>query len=288
MGSSGAADPWAWLLAGGLLLGAGAGLLVISFVARLRRDRRRATRRSTLGFLGLALGLLALCGLAVFPEKSNWLNIYFLYSGLSIFTLGLLAGLFPRALAGPLALVALGGAIFVASALDGWLRVDGSREVAVLTPFAVDGSGFRGELSAGERDSLPLVQSLSLPVTSAGLVIERLDLGGPLALVGGISFYRVSGIAAGIGEGPATDLALAFPLRNDLLDRILPLGPDMEARTRLPFVERRRESSRLSSLAALEPLRFGLVADASRGPGYFLEGPVPARDQLGSKAAPGP
>jgi len=100
---------------------------------------------------------------------------------------------------------------------------------------------------------VPTVQRLELKAASAALVVERLELEGPAALVAGPAFYRVVGLSG----GPGGD-SVSFPARRSLLERVLPLpeGPEAEARGLL--VRRSREASAALPLAALEPVLYSL------------------------------
>jgi hypothetical protein len=264
-------DAWAWILVGGLCLGIGLGLLIRAFVAGTRDRRRASARRSTLAFVLLALGTLAAAGLFIFPDKASLGDSRLVVFGLGFTGAGILVGLLPRAVGIPLLMLATILASLVAAGLDGWVRADRVREIAVLTPFVVDEKGVRGELAVEEKDTVPIIQKIDIPTVDSGLVIERLELSGPLALLGGNSFYRVAGLA---GKGEV--LAASFVLRFGLLDLVLPLGPAIDAVASLPFVIRWRETIRAPGLTPMVPLRFRLDPAAGRGKGLSLALPPTA------------
>ena len=296
-----AADPWAWFLPGSLALGGGFGLLLRSAAVARRSDSRKgvngdshggrpgdshgakpgdshskAARLSAWGLLLLALGTAAGIGLAVFAGREDFrsggpgLRPWVIAAGLSLI-LGWLVGLFPRAAGLPLLAITLSGTVILWLALEGWLPASAPREIAVLTPFTLNeggsGAGARAELAVLERDTVPLIQPVEIRGGEAGLVIERLELEGPLRLLRGSSFYRVTGL---LGAGRA--IAPAFAPRSGLVDRILPLLPegDPAAAAELPLARHWREASEIQKLAVLVPLHFVLDPGAERGSGLEL------------------
>ena len=263
------AEPWGWLLAGSLAAGAGLGLMLRAFIGIWVGQRSSSTRRSALGFVFLALAVLAATGLLIFPDKAIFTDPVFLRFSLVCLGFGFLAGLLPRLVGIPFVVLGLGASIYVASALDGWLRIEAPRRVATLTIYSSDARGLRGELRLEEKDTTPIIQKIELPGDFAGLVVERLELGGPLALVGGKSFYRVVGLSGKNGEAVALSMGFASP--TGLLDIALPLGAGMEASAALPFARRWRETTEPLRILALEPLRFRLDPFASATPGLTIE-----------------
>ena len=262
-------EPWGWLLAGSLAAGAGMGLMLRAFIGIWVGKRSSSTRRSALGFVFLALAVLAATGLLIFPDKAIFADADFLRFSLACLGLGFLAGLFPRLVGIPFVVLGLGASIYVASALDGWLRIGEPRRVATLIIYASDARGLRGELRLEEKDTIPIIQKVELTGGFAGLVVERLELGGPLALVAGKSFYRVVGLSGRNGEEVELSMDFAPPTR--LLDIALPLGEGMEASAALPFARRWRVATEPFRIVALEPLRFRLDPALSAAPGLTIE-----------------
>jgi hypothetical protein len=262
------------MLAGCVFAGLGLGLLLRALAARLRRDGKRSAARSSLGLTSLALAVLAGTGLLIFPDKTQLGDDLFRICAFATLGLGFLSGLLPRAFGIPLLVIVLAAAILETSALGGWLRIAEPRRIATLTPFVVDAAGFRGELAVEEKDTIAIIQKVELPTRAAGLVVERLELEGPLALLSGPSFYRVAGLRGGSGE---KEPALAFPLEAGLVDRALPLDPGLDAARSLPFARRWREATTALPLVALEPQRYRLDPRVKKGPDLTVESGSPGK-----------
>ncbi|HUX37553.1 MAG TPA: hypothetical protein VMV44_06575 [Rectinemataceae bacterium] len=258
------ADPWLWLLPGAFFLGAGAGLAFRAVMGKSRRRGKRSARLSTLAMSYLAIAVLAGVGLLVFPDKGSLGDPLLLPSGLVVCCLGLLAALLPRALGIPMLVLAGMAVGYAALCLEGWLPIEGARRIATLTPFAVTSSGWQGELMVEEKDTVPIIQHLAGPGGDSSLVVERLELAGPLALLGGAERYRIVGIAATRG-GSTSSLVQRLAPASRLLDLVLPLGESLDAEAAIPFGRRWREHSLPRTLEAFGLLRFTLDPRAPRG-----------------------
>jgi len=267
----GPGDPWPWMLCSALFLGSGVGFLSRALWKKPGHGGARAGARSTVGMALLALAVLAATGLLVFPAKAALADRLLPISGIVAGCLGLGVGLLPRAFGLPLAVVSGTFAGFVALGVDGWLPAEEPVRIAMLTPFIVSKSGWQGELDVEKRDTLPIVQRLDLPGQNAGIVVERLELDGPLAFVGGVERYRIAGIATRGKEG-SVSIAESFAPRSRLLDFILPLGDGLGASREIPFARRWREWTDPLPLAAFDTLSFRLDPLASKG--SQLEGGV--------------
>ncbi|MBL8968499.1 MAG: hypothetical protein JNG85_15955, partial [Spirochaetaceae bacterium] len=267
--SSPAASPFLWGGLAALFLGLALGEALRWIVLARRGAERRAARRSAWAATFLALSLAAAALLLVLPAKADLLEPLLPWWAGALSLAGLAAGLAPRAAGVPLAGLGLAAALLLLDGLAGWLPLRGPGPVARFLPFAATDAGFSGQLEIQERDTVPTLQKLELPLVALALVVERVELAGPAALVAGPRFYRVVGAA-----GPDGAMAADFPARKNLVDRLAPLpeGPGGEARGL--FLRRRRETSAAVSLAALEPVVFsfapakvpgGLVLEARAG-----------------------
>ena len=252
-GGAAAASPFLWAGLAALFLGLALGE-AYHWQRRARRgEEKAAARLSALAAFCLAVALAAGACVLILPEKASLGDPLLPYwAGLAL-ACGLAAGLAPRAAGLPLLGLVLAAALLLVESLAGWLPLAGPTPVARLLPFSVGPDGFSGELEVLERDTVPTVQRLELKAASAALVVERLELAGPAALVAGPAFYRVVGLSG----GPGGD-SVSFPARRSLLERVLPLpeGPEAEARGLL--VRRSREASAALPLAALEPVLYSL------------------------------
>ncbi len=263
-GSASAGDPWLWLLLGAFFLGAGAGLSFTALLAKTRGRDKVSASYATLAMLSVAAGVLAVVALLVFPDKGSLSDPHLLPSGLVVLLLGLLSALLPRAFGIPL-LVLVGAALgYAALCLDGWLPLAEARRIATLTPFVVSPSGWEGELSVEEKDTVPIIQHLSVPGGDVSLVVERLELEGPLAILGGAERYRIVGMATSKGEGGIGLVRRLAPASRPL-DLVLPLGEGLDAEASIPFGRRWREYSRPRNLEAFSLLRFRLDPLAPKG-----------------------
>jgi hypothetical protein len=204
----------------------------------------------------VSFSLMCSAGLLVFADKAALSDSLFLYSGLSIVALGFLSGLLPRTF-GVAFLVTLASAVaYVGASLDGWLPLGKAQRIATLTPFVVSATAFQGELAVEERDSVPIVQRLDLKGAKAGLLVERLELGGPLSPFGP-EHYRIAGITTTTGSG-SLSTAANFSPGGSLLDVLLPLDPSPVAERTMLFARRWRESTEPRALVAFAPLTFEL------------------------------
>jgi|GEM_PF-1762019 len=309
-------DPYLWCGAAAFFAGLAGGLVLRAFW-RSRRlsssDRRRRSARFAWAIAHLSLGILCLAGLFILADKGclaeAWGDdrLVLLASSAAALLVGICAGYRPLVLGLPAAgaLAAALGALGLAIA--GWipLRADAAQGTAVarLLPYKVEARSFGGQLELPERDSVPVVQDLSLAAGSAGLRVECLELGEPLRLAacvvsararsapasspdGKLRFYRVAGVvgeaAAGAAPGGGPAAAASFvssnfpgPAHMGLLDALLPLPPreglepgsaPARATAFLGLALRLRLTSACSPLVPLEPVSFVL-----RAPAYSLE-----------------
>lgn len=270
---AGFASPWPWLLLAGGLAGPGLGLLGRALGRRLFGRGRGGRAGSAAGMLLLALGILAAVGLLVFPDKTLVFRPEILRAGLLALLLGLLGGLLPRALGLPLLLLLAALSAFIALALQGWIPLEGPRRVASLTPFELGPSGWSGELRVEEAGGRLVAERVTGSGSEAGLLVERLELGGPLLLFGPAERYRLLGIAGMGGQvsprGP--DAYRGGGAVSALLDLVLPLRPGPGGEASLPFVRRWREASAPLGLRPLALYRFRLDPGAPRGSELGLE-----------------
>ena len=262
-------DPWPWLLVSAFFLGGAASLLAKSALMRSRGRRGRAVARSIVGMLFLALSVLAATGLVVFSGRSLRFDRILLIGGLLALSLGLFSGLFPRAFGIPLAVVFAAAVAAVAIGILGWIPIAARHAVATLTPFTVTAAGWEGELAVEDRDTVPIAQRLQLPQRDAALVVERLELSGPLAVIGGRERYRIAGIAAMGGDGRPV-LVSRFPYRNRILDVLLPLGEGLSSESSILFARRWREATAPRSLVPLVPQRYSLDVTQPEGKELFV------------------
>ena len=254
--AEGLADPWSWMLLATYFVGTGLGFLSRAFGRGLSRGRGSPVRPSIFGMILISMSLLCAAGLLVFADKAVLADPLFLYSGLSTVAFGLLSGLLPRSF-GVAFLVTLAAAVaFIGASLDGWLPLTKAQRVATLTPFVVSAAGFLGEFAVEERDSVPIIQRLDLKGAKAGLLVERLELGGPLSLFGP-EHYRIAGITTKTGGG-SLSTAADFSTGGSLLDVVLPLDPSPVAERVMLFARRWRESTEPRALVAFAPLAFEL------------------------------
>lgn len=257
--ATGLANPWPWALGAAVSLGLGLGCFGRALLRRLggrSRGDGRGSALSVLGMVLLAAAVLFATGLLVFPEKASLLDPPLRLSMAVAAGLGLGAGLLPRALGLPLLFALASTVAYVAVCLGGWLPLEGSKRIATLTPFVVSSSGWSGELGVEEKDSVPIIQAIAGKGSDVRLVVERLELSGPVALVAGPEWYRVVGTASGAQDEAAETSVFSPPAR--LLDIALPIGPGLGAAASLPFARRWREGSSPVALVALVPIRFSL------------------------------
>jgi hypothetical protein len=286
-------DPYLWGAGSSLLAGLAAG----QALRALRRSRRRAdadrhlrSSRFARAIAYLSLAILALAGLFVLADKGGLAlawgagRLAFLSSCAAALAIGACAGRNPLALGLPLAALVAALLLILGLALEGWLplRADsGSRAlVARLLPYEVGKGSFRGQLELPERDSVPVVQDLSLAATAVGLRAECLELGEPLRLAACLvspkarlasapyadllRLYRVAGLAGGAGA----ELDFRGPARLALLDAAMPLpadagldpgSPPARREALLGLVRRTRSASAAVALVPLQPLSFELA-----------------------------
>ncbi len=258
-------NPYLWTAIGAFFLGAALGQVLRSFrAARLRRARAEA-RASALALCFLACAVASGAALLVLAPKAALADGLLPYWAGFAALVGLAADLAPRAAGIPLCACALIACFTLASGVAGWLPLSGPCAVARLFPYTVGEGRFLGELELYERDTVPTLQRLELPLERAALVVERLELGGPLALLAGARRYRVVGIA-----GPEGAIAATFPARVSLLDRLAALPAATLGEARGPFAVRRREASEALPLTPLEPIVFAFVADEDAGAGALV------------------
>jgi hypothetical protein len=296
-------SPYLWASVAALFLGLSCGQALRAFVrvgeAPATAARRRP-RRIALAITYLSLGILALVGLLVLsyrsPAQSGGLRDAVERGGAGIVwavamgLLCLLAGFRPIVLGAPVAALFAAVAGLVALGLEGWLPLrpaaEGPVEIARFLPFEVGPGSSRGQLELSLRDSLPVVQALSLSSASLSVAAESIGLSGPLGFLADLvrpakparastaaselrRFYRLAGL---VEPGAAIRL---FPAAGHprLLDALLPpiaegLGLEPGGETAkssgiFRLAERRRSASPAAPLLALEPVSFGLREDGS-------------------------
>jgi hypothetical protein len=265
--ASSLADPWLLSGASAFLAGAALGEGIRWLAAHLRQAERLASRRSARAVAWLALAILGAACLVSFalplPGGLAALLPWIVAAGLS----GLLAGLLPFSFGLPLLLVIIAFSALLLGGLGGQLPLRGEGPVASFSVFAAAPGLSSGELLVAERDSATASRLISLPADEAGLVIERLELSGPLGLLAGPRWYRVAGLATRAGE--AWSMAESFTRGGGFMDLVLPLPGEGPAAAALPFMRRSREASPLIRLAALSTVEFrfgaGLVLEAAVG-----------------------
>ena len=260
MGSSGfgarsealASDPWFWAGIAGLFLGYAFGRAIRSLMALARGDRRKAARRSSAAILFLSVSVLGAAGFVVrCPLESLSPSLFAWSGGTGLF--GLVCGLFPFAAGLPLGLAAAAAAWFFATDLAPYVPLSGPGPVARITCFAMGGDGaFSGELELEERDSVPTMQKIDARLPRLSLVVERLDLEGPMGLFAGSRLYRIAGIA----EEPSGPMALAFDAGQRIMPRIAPIAAEGAAGRSAFLISRNLLYSPSLALAPLETIRF--------------------------------
>lgn len=288
-------NPYLWSALASLFLGLALGQC-LRWLIPGRGNARVPTRRGPPGLARatsfLALAILALAGFLVFSYKAEGLSSGALAVGLvawslAIALLALLVGSRPLVFGLPVAFLGVAVIVAFGFCLQGWLPLriadGGSLEIGRILPYEVGPASFRGQLEMHERDSVPIVQELSLASDSIGVCVESLDLEGPLAFLADLilssrrtppaapmektlRLYRIAGLVAPGG----VVLQFASPARVRILDALLPLsenrgfepGGASEARSALfGLAQRRRASSTTSVLVALQPLRFFISSD---------------------------
>jgi hypothetical protein len=283
------ADPYLWASAAALFIGLAFGQATRAALPGLLRRARAARSRSgriSRAIAFLSLGILGVAALLVFADKSALSaalgqgGILLPWAGV-VAAAALLAGRRPLAAGLPLALLVLAALGLLRLGLEGWLPLRPAAagapvRLAVLLPYEVGPSSFRGHLELQARDSVPVAQELGLASSAAALSVESLELSGPLNLAAGMagrmaspnfepraSFYRIVGIA---GSGGAY-LGFAAPAHVRMIDLFLPLAADSgiqpggEAVAKAAFfgqARRSRQTSPSAPLAALEPLSFSI------------------------------
>jgi hypothetical protein len=169
-------------------------------------------------------------------------------------------------------IISLGLAWGLDQLMAGWLPLKGEATIARLYPFEVGNKGFTGELELFERDSVPTLQRLELAESELSLVVERLELSGPLTIFAAPANYRVVALA-----GPTARILVAFPGGEGLADRLLPLLGEGPAEASLPLLRHSRELSQNLALVASEPVLFGFQPKAG---GFVLGIETAARGSL--------
>jgi hypothetical protein len=277
-------DPYLWSAFAALFFGLALGQASrwVATLGSAGADWRRVrASRSARAITLASLGILAGAAFLVFPPKTSLAQAGLVTWAISCLVAGALAGFWPRAAGLPLAALLATSFVALHLGLSGWIVFRGPGPVATLLPLEVNrpsnGSGrgdeaaatsFRGELETVERDSVPVVQKLSMAGAEASLAVESIELSGPLGLATSIvrsgatgRFYR---LAALVGSTPPP---LAFPPPARLLGALAAMGPDegfapgepfREHRALFGFFVRRRSASERVPLLALEPVRFGL------------------------------
>jgi hypothetical protein len=287
-----AQDPSLWVGLAALFAGIAVGQALRAFIS-IREPRVRSlgarSARIARAIAFLSLGLLAFTGLLIFADKGaieTAMNAPFAGGAFLLpwacvaAALGLLAGFRPLALGLPIIALAAGSCVLLSLCLAGWLPFHAASgegyRIARLMPYEVGASSFRGQLETAERDSVPVLQELSLDSSSVSLVAESLELVGPLgfaakvlASAGRISyaargsyeasarFYRIVGLGA--PGGP--ERAFAPPPSLGVLDAVLTAGG---TRAIFGLVKRTRCASEPIALAALEPVHFSIDAEGLR------------------------
>jgi len=274
-------DPYLWAALGALFLGMAAAQGG-RWVAASRAAAARGRSARALVFASLAV--LAAAALLVFPPKASLLDAWLWIWAAACLAAGVLAGLWPRAAGLPLAVLFGTSLAVLAFGLAGWLDFHGPARVATLLPFEVvrpgaaagteagaapsAGASFRGELETAEQDSAPLVQELSMQTADVALVVEGIELRGPVAFLAALArpasagrFYR---LVALVGPGSPS---IVFPRPAKLFERLAaigdaealePVAPPVERKALLGLFTRRRAASGSAALVALEPARFDL------------------------------
>ncbi|MDA8408822.1 MAG: hypothetical protein M0001_00360 [Treponema sp.] len=259
--AEGLGNPWPWMLFATCFAGAGLGFFARALFRSRSRRGRSPVPPSILAMILLAAAVCAAAGLLIFPDKASLGDRLLLPSGLVATALGLASGLLPRTF-GVGFLVALAAiCAYAALCLEGWLPLKAVQRVATLTPFIVASSGSHGELQVDERDTVPLVQRVDILGTNAGLIVERLHLGGPLSVFGR-EHYRVAGIA--VARGAVLSIETSFAPHVDPIDASLPLAQGPSAERSLLFASRWREASAPMPLVAFRTLSFILDPRAAK------------------------
>jgi hypothetical protein len=298
------ADPYLWAAAGAAFVGLAAGQALRGFVSVREgslRHRRRRPLRVARAIALLSLGILCLAALLVLADRASlaeglarglivpWAAL----TGLMAFV----AGFMPIAVGLPIAGLCLAILGFASLSLEGWLPYRSSSgspvEAARILPYEVGPASFRGQIEMTERDSVPIVQEMSVAAPSVGLCVEGLSLDGPLGFIADLVHPRRPIIGAAAARGVPTVSKPAKlrlyrivglvspggaswffpnPPHLDFLEALLPLPADSGLAPAAPLAERSvlfglatrtRAASPAVSLLALEPVVFGLRDDAS-------------------------
>ncbi len=274
-----AGNPWLWSALAAFFFGL-ASALAIRWLASLLKHDGRSARLSALAILALALSVLAAAAFLVFSGISSlplgpgrtFILVYWLVA-MALF--GAMFGAFPRVGGLVFLCASLLAAFFFSDALSGWLPLRGPGRIARLLPFSVSAASFRGEFTIQERDTVPTLQRVELPVSAAALVVERAELAGPATILGGPSLYRIIGIA-----GPDGRLVTSFAGHRSLLDWLSPLSEAKPERGGL--IRRSRAWSAAAPLADLEPVVYSFDAPAAAKPGLAE---MPGQEEGGNALA---
>jgi hypothetical protein len=253
--------------------------------ARSRQARKRS-RRSAFSVAFLSLALLAIAGIAVFPPKASLGDLALLLYALAVASLGALAGALPRTAGILIAAVAFASVPVLRTGLEGWaalrpglvarlLPLPGGGTVGAASEGAI--GTFIGELESTEQGGG--TRRIAFAGESAVLVIEELELRGPLSVIASFAspaeaegagesssrlFYRLAGAG-----GPAS--VELFPGPGGFLSRLVELPPSeglsagaepARAAALLGFLVMRRATSSPAPLAGLAPVEFELKAGA--------------------------
>jgi hypothetical protein len=282
------ADPFLWAGMIALFAGLAGGQCLRAFVYIHESDskaRRRRPRRLARSICCLSLGLLALVGLLVLPDRSlkadGGLAPTLLFLAIAACA-GFLSGLRPLAAGLPvLALASMAFFLFHLS-LVGWIAYapagGGPIPIATILPYEVGGASFRGHLDISGRAGTQ-GREIELASSSCALRAECLRLSGALGLLAELDarlepipksaqlgyparYYRI----VGAFSSGATGQEIARPPYLGLLDAVRPLpsgGPEpgaaaVSGEAMLSLFQRTRLTSPARPLYALSPVVFGL------------------------------
>ena len=281
------ADPFLWAGMIALFAGLAGGQCLRAFVPIRESDskaRRRRPRRLARSICCLSLGLLALVGLLVLPDRSlragGELASTLLFLAIAVCA-GFLAGF--RPLAAGLPVLALASIAFfpLHLALLGWIAAPaggGPIPIATILPYEVGEASFRGHLDISGRAGAQGGE-IELASSSCALRAECLRLSGAFGLLAEFDarlgpapksaqlgyparYYRIVGAAA----SGVTGQEISRPPYLGLLDAALPLpsgGPEpgaaaISGEAMLGLFQRKRLTSPARPLYALSPVVFGL------------------------------
>ena len=255
-GAAPASSAYFWLGAAALLAGAALGQAILALgAARGRNEVREGPARWARSIAALAFAILAATGALILPPKIELGDQLLLPWCAALGAVGAAAGFRPLAAGLPLFALVAGIHAALWAGLAGWLPYVAPGRIATLLPFEVAAAGpgavargsaaqgagsgaarLVGEFATEARDSLPVVQRIEYASSSVSLVVETLELSGPVGYLartvawatrgapiagdgGSARFYRIVAFAGG-----AEPLALA-PASSSFLG-LARLGPD--------------------------------------------------------------